>query len=68
MPVFEYVVAVTPPGGHNTRYLRGQLFQVSKDEEAAAKEAIQRVSMRYGFNLKHQYSCVVFNMSGDDEE
>ncbi|MFB9654561.1 hypothetical protein [Pseudarthrobacter oxydans] len=59
MPMFEYVVGVTPPGGHKKHYHRGEVYCYLNDEEAAAKKAIDAVSARYGFNLNQEYSCVV---------
>lgn len=67
MPMFEYVVGVTPPGGHNTKYLRGEIYRIGNDEVAAAREAIQPVSARYGFNWTQECSCVIYNPSEPDE-
>lgn len=67
MPMFEYVVGVTPPGGLKKHYHRGELYHYTRDEEVVAKKAIQEVQERYGFNLNQEYSCVVFCLSEPEE-
>ncbi|MDQ0672980.1 hypothetical protein QFZ36_000541 [Pseudarthrobacter siccitolerans] len=67
MPMFEFVIAVTPPGGHNKRYHRGTVYWHTTDEEAAAKRALKQASERFGFNLNQPYSCVVLQISESEE-
>lgn len=57
--VYEYIVAVTAPGTRTPRYYHGTFSYYSKDEAAAEAHAIERVRRRFGYNVGHEYSCVV---------
>ncbi|WP_285250219.1 hypothetical protein [Pseudarthrobacter sp. fls2-241-R2A-168] len=67
MPMFEFVIAVTPPGGHTKRYHRGTVYCHTNDEAAAAEKAIQLASERFGFNLNQRYNCVMLKVSEYEE-
>jgi hypothetical protein len=64
--MFEYVIAVTPPGGHTKHYHRGTVWCEYEDEADAVKQAIGLVSKVHGLNLNHPYSCVVLQVSERD--
>jgi len=66
MPYFEYVVGVTPPGTRITHYHHGIFSFYRKDEAQAAEYAIHVISERYGYNVKHQYSCVIKLLETED--
>lgn len=68
MPMFEYVVGVTPLGGLKAHVHRGEICYYTRDEEAAAKRAIEHVQERYGYNLKQEYSCVMLCMEPEEGE
>lgn len=59
MPLFEYLVGVTPPGGRGRRYHRGIIYWPSNNEERAAQRAIEDVVKRFGYNIDYEHSCVL---------
>jgi hypothetical protein len=66
MPMYEYLVGVTPPGGRTKHCHRGTLYWPTANEELAAERAIEIISDRYGFNLKQEYTCIVNQMDSEE--
>ena len=67
MPMFEYLVGVTPPGGKGWKhYHRGTFYLLYGDEHLAVEKAIEIVTKRYGYNVQHEYNCVVFQLDEDE--
>ncbi|MDQ0923300.1 hypothetical protein QF038_001808 [Pseudarthrobacter sp. W1I19] len=67
MPEFEYIVGFTPQGSRKKLYVRGIVYVRSNSELLARERAIQKVSERYGFNLKDEYTCVVVPVPESEE-
>lgn len=64
--VYEYIVSVTAPGTRTRRYYHGTFIFYSSDDARAAAYALEKVQRKFGFNVSHEYACVVNQLESEE--